>query len=479
MSQITAPPAPANVQNPTAVRWEVLLLVCVLSMITYLDRVCFGAAAPLLAIELGLSSVAELKWAFTAFAIAYAVFEIPTGWLGDKMGPRITLIRIVAWWSFFTAVTGMIGMRVGSIVLGGLGTLVVVRFLFGMGEAGAYPNITRAVHNWFPLREWSIAQGFVWMSGRLMGGLTPLVWAILVSGTAWTAPLISWRTAFFLFGCLGVAWCVLFARRFRNTPEQDTRVNEAEREHIAMGSHPTEGHSIPWWTMLTSVHLWLLCIMYFCVSYGWYFNITYLPSFLKNHFEVDDTSIIGALYKGGPLWVGAFGCVAGGAIAEFLSRWLGDRRLARRILCVSCQVMCMLCWLGARTAPSALTFFMLVSGAALFTDLTLGTAWATCQDIGRRFPAVTAGWMNTLGNLGGAASGWITGVLVERGLAQRSDQLGVAIENLSTPDKLAGEMVGFDNAFLSYAAVYAVSACCWFLVDSTTPIGKDSEKAAA
>ena len=166
----------------TRIRYRVLAFACVLSMITYVDRVCFGAAAPKLAAELSLSGVADLKWAFSAFAIAYAVCEIPSGWLGDSWGPRSTLIRIVLWWSLCTALTGAVGLRVGAVTLGGLGTLILLRFLFGAGEAGAYPNITRALHNWFPIEEQSTAQGWIWMSGRRMGGLTPLMWTLLTVG---------------------------------------------------------------------------------------------------------------------------------------------------------------------------------------------------------------------------------------------------------------------------------------------------------
>src|SRR5947209_10913830 len=143
MSQLTSPPV--GVETPTRVRYGVLGFACSLSMITYLDRVCFGAAVTSIIAALALDSEADLKWAHFAFTFAYASFEIPSGWLGDVFGPRRTLIRIVLWWSFFTALTGLVGLKVAGVALGGLGTLILVRFLFGMGEAGAYPNLTRAL----------------------------------------------------------------------------------------------------------------------------------------------------------------------------------------------------------------------------------------------------------------------------------------------------------------------------------------------
>src|SRR5262245_48018487 len=147
-------------ERTTRVRYVVLGFVCALAMITYLDRVCFSMVAPTLAAELKLGDPSALKWAFTAFAIAYALFEIPSGWLGDVWGPRSTLLRIVVWWSVFTALTAVVGLRIGSYLLAGLGMLIVFRFLFGAGEAGAYPNITRAVHNWFPAKQAATAQGW-------------------------------------------------------------------------------------------------------------------------------------------------------------------------------------------------------------------------------------------------------------------------------------------------------------------------------
>src|ERR1700694_5744391 len=149
---------PAGLAPPTRVRFGVLGFACALSMITYLDRVCFGTIAPYLQGEFGLSAT-QKGLLFSAFGLAYAAFEIPSGWLGDVFGPRKTLIRIVLWWSFFTVLTGLVGLKLAGMWLGGIGLLVLVRFLFGMGEAGAYPNITRALHNWFPFVDRGLAQG--------------------------------------------------------------------------------------------------------------------------------------------------------------------------------------------------------------------------------------------------------------------------------------------------------------------------------
>src|SRR6476646_6570511 len=220
---------------PSQVRYQVLLLACLLASLTYLDRASFGAASLTIVHALNLSSEADLKATHLAFALAYGLFEIPTCWWGDRYGPRRVLIRIVLWWSFFTALTGLVGWRVAGVTFGGLTLLVVVRFLFGAGEAGAFPNLARALQNWFPPAARARAQGCVWMSARLMGGLTPLVWTLLVAGTDYTRAILNWRSAFLLFGLLGVAWCVFFAGRFRDRPDQHPKVNDAERTLIAAG----------------------------------------------------------------------------------------------------------------------------------------------------------------------------------------------------------------------------------------------------
>jgi MFS family permease len=465
-------------QKPTCVRYIVLGFVCTLSMITYIDRVVLASAESHLREALNLPSVANLKVAFTAFALAYAIFEIPTGWLGDVFGPRKTLIRIVLWWSFFTALTGLIGMPLpGGFVLG-LTVLVVIRFLFGMGEAGAYPNITRALHNWFPTQERGSAQGAVWMSGRLMGGLTPLLWLFLVEGSSefvLTTALVSWRQAFWLFGILGLVWCLFFALWFRNRPEEKASVNEAECQLICAQRQGEEEApaGVPWLTLFTNRNLWILCLQYFCAAYGWYFNITYLPTFLKEQMGVEKTSLVGALYKGGPLWLGALGCLLGGFLTDWFIRRTGNRKWGRRVFGIIGHALCALCYFYCTFAPSAFLFFLGISLAAFWNDLTMGSAWATCQDIGRRYAAIVSGCMNTIGNLGGAVASYATGAIIEFFLASRAAALQVRVEDLTAVQKAEGAMPGYQVCMLTFAAVYAIAVLLWLKIDATRPVVPD------
>jgi ACS family glucarate transporter-like MFS transporter len=178
--------------TPTRARFTLLSFTVALAVITYLDRVAISSAAPAIRGELGLSPV-QMGWVFSAFTWAYAVFEIPSGWLGDVMGPRKVLTRIVLWWSGFTMATGLAR---------GFATLVAARFLFGAGEAGAFPNISRSFARWFPAAERGSAHGVVFMGTRLGGAITPPLVVLLISQ-------LGWRRTFFAFGLLGVIWCVL------------------------------------------------------------------------------------------------------------------------------------------------------------------------------------------------------------------------------------------------------------------------------
>jgi sugar phosphate permease len=461
-------------ERPSRVRYSVLGFACTLSMITYLDRACFGTAAPSIAAELGLADVSALKWSMTSFAIAYAAFEIPAGAMGDRIGPRAMLMRIVLWWSACTALTGVVGYRVGGTALGGLGTLIALRFLFGAGEAGAYPNITRALHNWFPSRSWERAQGFVWMSGRLMGGVTPLIWAILVGGTAASAPLMGWRGAFLLFGLVGVAWAVVFYSWFRDRPEDHPGVNGAELALAGPGRNSEGGHGrVPWKALATSRTLWALCIMYCSINYAWAFNMTYLPAYLDERFGVTPGDRLAAIYKGAPLWVGAAGCFLGGVFVDGLARLLGDRRRARQALGVSALSLGAACWWGAVRAESIHQFSVLISLAAFTIDLTLGAAWASCQDLGRSHAAVTAATMNTIGTLGNALAGWLIGALVEGSLAGRARLLDVAVAKLPTAEKHAAVLAGYQSAFGTFLFAFLMAAACWTLINPRVPLGHE------
>jgi nitrate/nitrite transporter NarK len=485
-------------------------------MITYLDRVCFGTVAPYIQAEFGLSDT-QLGYLFTAFALAYALFEVPSGWLGDVFGARGTLIRIVLWWSFFTALTGLVSPLwfPGTVWLPLLGTsstallaMIAVRFLFGMGEAGAYPNISRAFHSWFPFSERGSAQGAVWMAGRFAGGITPLVVLALVYrtqylpavvdratalagaaaiGGGWNSlgcvaltagQVVHWQHIFWIFGAIGVTWCIAFWWWFRDQPEEHPSVNAAELAHIRAGTVP--GHDshagVPWRKILSSGNLWVLCAMYFCASYGWYFNITWLPKFLKSYYKVEQETYgfwAVSLLAGAPLLFGSLACLVGGLLTDAFIKRTGNRKWGRRLFGVVGHSLCAVCYglgllaflfLDRNHAASPWLFVLGVALASFWNDLTMGAAWASCIDIGKRYSGTVAGFMNMIGNLGGAAAGYITGWILDAGKAARSGE--------------AGQTLGWQINLASFALVYVVAVFCWLGFDASRPIVPEKEGSA-
>src|SRR5215813_494889 len=190
-----------RVERPTGVRHYVVAYAIALAVITYIDRVCISQALPAMRKDLGLGPVEEGA-IFSAFGWAYALFEIPGGYLGDRIGPRAVLARVVLWWSFFTAATGWAWNFM---------SLAVTRFLFGMGEAGCFPNLTKTFTTWLPPKERVRAQSMMWLSARWGGAFTPLLVVQVML-------LIGWRHSFESFGVLGVIWAFFFYRWFRNDP---------------------------------------------------------------------------------------------------------------------------------------------------------------------------------------------------------------------------------------------------------------------
>ncbi len=491
--------------KPTNVRYGVLGFACVLSMVTYLDRVCFGTVAPFVQSEFGLKSE-DMGWIFGAFTLAYATFEVPTGWLGDVFGPRKTLIRIVLWWSAFTALTGLI-FPTPSLPVLAFYAMLAVRFLFGVGEAGAYPNIARAFHNWFPFNERGFAKGTVWMAGRLAGGVTPFIVLALLYETH-SADKVAihtethWRHIFWVFGIIGIVWCISFWLWFRDRPEEHPQVNDAEVALIHFGdathnprtaaaplagaiqaglpavtprvtsisegepplpkppaapAHAEGRLQVPWGKLIRSPNLWLICMMYFCASYGWYFNITYLPGFIKERMEIGDKWTSSwwqySLMAGLPLLFGSLACIVGGFMTDSFIKRTGNRKWGRRLFGVGGHGLCAVFYfLGMLVMgfENPWPFVLLIATATFWNDMTMGAAWASCIDIGRRYSGIVSGCMNTIGNLGGFTANICTGYILKYYAA---DIKHAWVVN-----------------FLIFTGVYVIAAFLWMGFDATKPI---------
>jgi ACS family glucarate transporter-like MFS transporter len=416
------------VPRATRTRHWVVVLAVTLAMITYIDRVCISQAAPHIRDALGLND-AQMGKIFAAFGLAYALFEIPSGFLGDWLGPRKVLMRVVLWWSLFTAATG----RVWSFW-----SLWITRFMFGAGEAGCFPNLTKAFTLWLPKTERTRAQGIMWMSARWGGAFTPLL-------VVWVFMLVDWRNAFAIFGGIGVVWAVIFYWWFRDRPRDHRAVNAAELELLRENEANLTGHAhMPWGKLIASPTVWGLWGQYFCISYGWYFYITWLPMYLKEARGV--TLGKSAFLAGLPLFLGGLGCLLAGFLLGWLVRHSFSVTLSRRLLgLVGCTAASgLLLWSAYIKNPQLAMISMGLAGFA--NDLTLPGAWSACMDVGGRCAGTLSGSMNMMGNFGGMAGPLVVGLILQH--TNRN----------------------WEITFWISSAIYFLGGLCWLFIDPVTPL---------
>ncbi|MBM3993926.1 MAG: MFS transporter [Planctomycetes bacterium] len=394
--------------NPTNVRYSVLAWACSLSMLTYIDRVCIKNVGGDMQTDLGIDKT-DFGWVFSSFGLAYALFEVPSGWLGDRFGPRQVLCRIVLWWSFFTALTGCIwkfsydlGYTIPMpyplsewfnsipLIVNSLLLLVTVRFLFGAGEAGAYPNAARALRNWFPYERRGLAQGLLWTFGRWGGAIAPPL--IVLAAWPW-----GWRGAFIIFGIAGALWVIFFNMYFHNTPAEHPDVNAAELGYIQEKGDEEERLPMSWRTAFASPTLWFLCGMYFFSNAGWCFFITWDVEYYDKILHLGPTALL--IASGSPLFFGGIACLAGGFVTDRQVQVWGPRwgRTFQGFVAY---------FLGGAFFVLALWVdvpFLAVAclcAASFCKDFAMAVSWSTCIDIGHRYSGTIAGFMNGVGNMG-------------------------------------------------------------------------------
>ncbi len=417
-------PAP---QRPTRVRYWVLVFTVTLAVITYIDRVAISFALPYIGKDLDLNSI-QKGWVLTAFALAYSLFEIPGGFLGDWMGPRRVILRIVLWWSFFTAATGWAW---------NFASLATARFLFGAGEAGCFPNLTKMFTVWLPDRERNRAQGLMWMSARWGGAFTPPLAAAVIT---W----VGWRHAFEVFAGLGLIWALAFFLWYRDNPLDNPKLNQAERDLLRSSYKPSDHSAAPWGKMVRSGRVWLLCWQYFFLSYGWYFNITWLPTYLREArgMDVAQAALFGVL----PLFMGGLGNPVSVFVGERLLRWTKSVDRTRRIVASFGYTGACASLLVTTYMQDARVAVVTISLASFFNDLAMPPSWSATMDMGGRYAGTLAGAMNSWGNLGGAVAPAVIGYV------------------------LAWTNNNWNVAFYISAILYAAAIPCWIFLDSVTPL---------
>jgi nitrate/nitrite transporter NarK len=338
------------------------------------------------------------------------------------------------------------------------------------------------------------------MAGRFAGGVTPLLVLALISESGQgTEKTVAWRHTFWIFGSIGVLWCSVFWWWFRDRPEQKASVNRAELELIRHEEGPAEAahFNVPWRRLLTNRNLWVLCGMYFCAAYGWYFNITYLPGYLKESYGISAGAKWSSqfwtfsLMAGAPLLLGSLACLVGGVLSDRFIRRTGNRKWGRRLFGVVGHGLCALCYFASIFADNPWVFVLAIALAAFWNDMTMGAAWASCLDIGKRYSGIVAGCMNTIGNLGGAVAGFLTGWILDlhtaAARAEAAGPVAALVGGLAAPGgapSLAGLVPvadipghvaaaarpGWVVNFLIFAGVYVVAALLWLRFDSTRPV---------
>ncbi len=364
-------------------RYQVLLILSLLSMITFLDRIAISSASSNIMSDLHLSTV-QWGWILGMFTLAYASFEVPTGFLGDRLGGKKILIRVVIWWSVFTILTGFAN---------GFVMLLVVRFLFGVGEAGAYPNTSILLSKWFPVLERGRAQAIIWGASRLGAALAPVI----------VIPIqqkYSWHSSFWVLGLVGIVWAIIFLFWQKEDPSQSNSISSEELKYIQDNRDLPEENdhaTTSFWSGFTSSNLWFLLGMYICYAVGAYFFQSWFHTYLQKGRHIAPAQLIWASSL--PYILAAMGCFAGG--------WLSDRacvkwgkKWGRRIVPMIGLFVAGICIMGAALVDDNLTAIIALGLGMAFMDLTAPVAWAVAMDMGGSRSGTISGAMNSAGLLG-------------------------------------------------------------------------------
>jgi sugar phosphate permease len=389
---------------PTKTRWLVLLLISLMYMITYMDRTGISIAAPAMAKEYGLTQTA-IGIVFSVFLWAYAIGQIPGGWFADRLGPRLVLLIIVPFWSLMTAMTAIAAGRT---------SLIGIRFVFGLAEAGAFPTATRAMQLWFPKAERGIVHGVTHSFSRFAIAIVPFVAVSIMIA-------FGWRWIFYVFGATGLVWSVAFYLLYRNLPEEHPKVNRGELAYIrgcyADGTiKPVDLHqqlTPPWRIIFRSANMWYIAAGYCCFYYGTYFFVTWFPTYLLDyrHLSLKAVGTLASL----PLLAGMVGDIVGGTLTDTVYKKTGKLKFARRIVAAPAMLASGACLIPAAMAHSAWTAILCLTASLFFLELVISPAWAVPMDVGGEYSGTVSGVMNMAGSLAASVSPIIFGALVQRG----------------------------------------------------------------
>jgi ACS family glucarate transporter-like MFS transporter len=384
-----------------------------LAFLSYLDRACISQAAPMIARDLHFNAI-QMGYIFSAFGLTYAAMEIPSGWLIDRYGPRLVLTRVVICWSFFTAATGLAW---------NFASMLMARLLFGAGEAGCFPGLAKAFSNWLPAEERAHAEGWKASSARWGAAAAPLLVVALYAR-------LGWRVTFALFGAIGLVWAGLFY--FLLPTDRNEESAKVARQ-------------TPWRIFLRSRSAWALCVQWFCHFYGFYFYVTWLPTYLLQARGLSLNH--GAILSGLPLLTAGCGCLFAGYALQPVARWCGIVRARKAFAYVAYGGAALFLLLFTSIHDPNLAMIVM-SLSSFIVELSAPVTWTTAMDLGGQSVGLLTGMMNTLGHLGGSVAPTIIGYL------------------------LAASGNSWDIAFYASAALYALGGLCWLVLDPVTPLDR-------
>ncbi len=411
-------------------RYQVLCVLSILSMITFLDRIALSSAGGAIMDDLHISAV-QWGWILGMFTFAYGVFEIPTGWLGDRIGGKKVLTRVVLWWSLFTVLTGL---ATGFVML------LVIRILFGMGEAGAYPNTSIVLRKWFPAIERARAQAVIWGASRLGAALTPFL----------VLPIqqhYHWQTSFYLLGALGIVWAIFWIFWHTEKPSDSKRISAAELNYIETNQEHTKTNAEvkpSFKQVLRSNNIWFLMCMYFCYAIGAYFFQSWFHTYLEKGRLIPKSQLLWASSL--PYLLAAVGCFTGGWLSDKACLRYG-KKWGRRLVPMIGLFVSGICIIGASLISNNTVAIVALGAGMAFMDVTAPVAWAVAMDLGGTKSGTVSGSMNTAGLTGAYLSTVLFGYLASS--------------------------YGYYLPLLLIGIIVLTGAFIWLKIDATKPIDQN------
>ena len=364
-------------------RYLVALGMFLLALLLYIDRICISVAKDPIAGDLNISDKA-MGWVLSSFALGYALLQVPSGMMADRFGPRKVLTSIVTFWSVLTAVTGAAWNFI---------SLLIIRFLFGAGEAGAFPSMSRAIFSWIPLKERGIITGLNFSGSRLGA-------AFALPFVAWLITDFGWRTSFVILGAIGVAWAAIWWFAFRDRPEDHPRLSDQEKDEIQSTRQVAAEINEPalsWRQMKHSKNLWSAVVQYFCSNFTFFFALTWLFPHLKSKYNLE--AMEASWYAIAPFIAGAVGnWVAGSLVDSIYKR--GNWNRSRQLPAMIGFLLAAFGMIGSVYMNSPLGAVIMLSIAILGADMTIPPSWSLCVDIGKKNSGTISGFMNMAGNIG-------------------------------------------------------------------------------